>query len=239
MQRGALLLVLILSIPIGLMAQADYSYDYNTEFIWGINKNTSSGLIGGFIFKHSKAIGKDQFRTMGVELINIKHPNEVRLNSVITGNFFIWGKEIYMYSIRGQYGREIILFKKAPQQGIQINAQLAGGPSIGLMAPYYIEVASGSFRSEKVPYESGLYNFDQILGTGNLFQGLFESNVTIGVNLKSSLSFEFGAFKSNVSGVEMGFLVDAYAQKIEIIPEAKNNAIFPTAFITFYYGSRR
>ena len=239
MQKRVLLSLLILSFPFGLTAQNDYSYDYNTEIVWGINKNTSSGLIGGLIFKHSKAIGNDQFRTMGLELINVKHPNEVRLNSVITGNFFIWAKEIYLYSIRGQYGREIVLFKKAPQQGIQINAQFAGGPSIGLMAPYYIEVASGSFRSEKVPYKSGEYNFDQILGTGNLFQGLFESDVTIGINLKSSLSFEFGAFKSNVSGVEMGFLVDAYVQKVEIIPAAENRAVFPTAFITFYYGSRR
>ena len=113
--------------------------------------------------------------------------------------FFIWAKEIYLYSIRGQYGRELILFKKAPQQGIQINAQLAGGPSIGLKTPYYIEVTSGTFRSEKVPYKAGEYNFDQILGTGNLFQGLFESSVTVGLNVKSSLSFEFGAFKSNVS----------------------------------------
>lgn len=238
-RRGFILVLFVLSFPLGLLAQSTYSYDYNTEFIWGINKNTSSGLIGGFIFKHSKAIGNDQFRTMGLELINIKHPNEVRLNSVITGNFFIWAKELYLYSIRGQYGREIILFKKAPQQGIQINAQLSAGPSIGLMVPYYIEVASGSFRSDKVQYKAGEYNFDQILGTGNLFQGLFESDITIGLNLKSSMSFEFGAFKSNVSGVEMGFLLDAYVNKIEIIPAAENNAIFPTAFITFYYGTRR
>ena len=239
MRRGLIILVLLVSAPLLLLAQPGYNYDYNTEIVWGINKNTASGLIGGFIFKHSKAISDKQFRTLGIELVNIKHPNEVRLNSIVTGNFFIWAKEIYLYSIRGQYGREIILFKKAPQQGIQINAQLAGGPSIGLKAPYYIEVSSGNFRSEKVPYKSGEYNFEEIYGTGNLFQGLFQSNVTVGVNVKSSLSFEFGAFKSNVSGVEMGFLVDAYVNTVYIVPAAKNTAVFPTAFITFYYGSRR
>ena len=240
MRRAMILFVLMVSAPFGLLAQPPgYDSDYNTEFVWGINKNTASGLIGGFIVKHSKAISDNQFRTMGLELVNIKHPNEVRLNSQVTGNFFIWAKEIYMYSIRGQYGREVVLFKKAPQQGIQINAQLAGGPSIGLMTPYYIEIASGSFRSEKVPYKAGQYNFEEIYGTGNLFQGLFESDITVGVNVKTSLSFEFGAFKSNVSGVEMGFLVDAYVNTIYIVPAAKNNAVFPTAFITFYYGTRR
>jgi len=239
MRSVLILLVLLISAPIVMRAQPGHNYDYNTEIVWGINKNTSSGLIGGFIVKHSKAIGKRQFRTMGLEIVNVKHPNEVRLNSVITGNFFIWAKELYFYSIRGQYGREIILFKKAPQQGIQINAQIAGGPSIGVKAPYYIEISSGSFKSTKVPYKSGEYNFEEIYGTGNLFQGIFESSLTVGVNAKTSLSFEFGAFKSNVSGVEMGFLVDAYVNTVYIVPAAENSAVFPTAFITFYYGSRR
>ena len=42
----------------------------------------------------------------------------------------------------------------------------------------------------------------------NIFQGVFESGITVGLNLKSSLVFEFGTFKSNVTGIELGFLVD-------------------------------
>jgi len=213
--------------------------DYETELVWGVTKNTASGLIGGFVVKHAKQIKPGVYRILGGEIVNIKHPNEVRLNSIITGNFFIWAKEIYLYSIRGQYGREFILFRKAPQQGIQINALFAGGPSIGLKTPYYIEISKGGLQNAKVPYIAGQYNFDQIMGTGNLFQGLFQSGVTVGFNLKSSLAFEFGTFKSNVTGIELGFLVDAYVETIEIVPAASNNAIFPTAFITFYYGSRR
>ncbi len=228
--------LLIITKGIG---QSRYNYEYTKEFIWGINKNTSSGLIGGFIVKQSKAIKPGVYRTLGMEIVNIKHPNEVRLNSIITGNFFIWAKEIYLYSIRGQYGREYILFKKAPQQGIQVNVQFAGGPSIGIKAPYYIEIATGGFQSRKVPYKSGNYTFEQILGTGNIFQGLFESGITVGVNVKSSLLFEFGTFKSNVTGIELGFLIDAYIEKIKIVPAAENSVVFPTAFITFFYGSRR
>ena len=239
-KRSAIFFFMIFSLVITKgMAQYGYNYDYTTEFIWGINKNTSSGLIGGFIVKQSKAIKPGVYRTLGMEIVNIKHPNEVRLNSIITGNFFIWAKELYMYSIRGQYGREYILFKKAPQQGIQVNVQFAGGPSIGIKAPYYIGITTGGFQTKKVPYKAGDYNLDQILGTGNLFQGLFESGITVGVNVKSSLLFEFGTYKSNVTGIELGFLIDAYIEKIEIVPAAENSNVFPTAFISFFYGSRR
>lgn len=238
--RGVIFIIIVFPLVLNEgVAQSGYDYDYASEFIWGITKNTSSGLIGGVIAKQSKAIKPGVYRTLGMEIVNIKHPNEVRLNSIITGNFFIWAKELYLYSLRGQYGREYILFKKAPQQGIQVNVQFAGGPSIGIKAPYYIEITTGGFQSKKVPYIAGKYNFDQILGTGNLFQGLFESGITVGMNVKSSLLFEFGTFKSNVSGIELGFLIDAYIEKVEIVPAADNTAIFPTAFISFYYGKRR
>lgn len=238
-KRTLFLLVAVFVVTTESWSQRTGTQEYETEFVWGINKNTSSGLIGGIVAKHARQIKPGVYRVIGGELVNIKHPNEVRLNSIITGNFFIWAKELYLYSIRGYYGREYILFKKAPQQGIQINAIFAGGPSIGLKTPYYIEVSQGGIQSKKVPYKSGSYSFDQILGTGNLFQGLFESGITVGMNVKSSLAFEFGTFKSNVTGIELGFLVDAYIQKIEMVPAAENSAVYPTAFITFFYGSRR
>lgn len=234
-----LLLLVIFSISSYAQRNKDYDYEYERENVWGITKNTWSGLIGGFVYKNSKKIKSGVYRTLGGELVNVKHPNEVRYNSLITGNFFIWAKENYLYAIRGQYGREMILFKKAPQQGIQINGQLAVGPTIGLETPYYIQVATGNLGQAKVPYESGKYSFEQIMGTGNLFQGLFESKIVFGANFKGSLSFEFGAFKSNVTGLELGFLVDAYVREVEMVPAAKNYSIYPTAFLTFFYGSRR
>ena len=40
----------------------------------------------------------------------------------------IFGKSNYLYAIRLQYGRDIILFKKAPQQGVEIKLVTAIGP---------------------------------------------------------------------------------------------------------------
>jgi len=232
------LLSLFLVSPV--RAQDEEPYEYSTEFIWGVNKNTRDGLIGGVIFKHSSSIGRDRFRTLGLELVNVKHPQEFRFNS-FTGNTFIWAKQNYLYSIRGQYGRDWILFKKAPQQGVQINGSIAGGPTIGLVTPYYIEVQTAPGLSVNEPFDPEKHgnSFNNILGTGGIFQGLFESKVMLGLNLKSSLSFEFGTFKSNVTGFEVGLLVEAFTSEVILVPFAENQAIFPTAFITLFYGSRR
>jgi hypothetical protein len=205
-------------------SQTQDSYEYESEFIWGINKNTSGGLIGGFVFKKSRKLSDRLYETYGLEIMNVKHPQEVRRNSW-TGNFFIFGKSNYLYAFRFQYGRDIILFKKAPQQGVEIKGVFAVGPTIGIVAPYYVEWSQDGGQSFTVREQySSKIKPDQILGTGRLFEGLGESSLALGLNFKAALNFELGTLKSQVTGFEVGFLGDAYTKKIDISPEAKSYA---------------
>lgn len=230
-----IVVIFLFTILVGEQSFAqENDYDYTSESIWGINKNSASGLIGGFMFRISRSIKPNHYRTIGVELINVKHPAEARVISR-TGNYFIVGKTNHLFAIRGQYGRDIILYKKAPQQGVQITATGSIGPSFGLEAPYYIEYN----QFVKEPYDPAIHRIENITGSGFIFQGLFQSSIVVGLNLRAGLSFEFGTFKSNVSGFEIGALLDAYARKINMIPEADNYAIWPTVYITLFYGSRK
>jgi hypothetical protein len=229
-------------ISSGAIAQTQDSYDYQSEFTWGFNKNTSGGLIGGIVFKKARRISDRWFETFGLELMNVKHPLERRTNSIITGNFFIYGKSNYLYAVRLQYGRDLVLFKKASRQGVEIKSVFAVGPSIGIQAPYYVEYRVGDGINDGTTttgqYQPGM-NSNDILGTGRLFQGLGKSKIVPGLNLKAALNFELGTIKSQVTGFEAGFLVDAYAKKIELMPEAHNYGVFPTLFITLFYGGRK
>jgi len=222
-------------IPQLVKAQSDGNYEYTKEFTWGFNKNTNGGLLGGFVFKWGRALTDKMFQTYGFELVNVKHPKEFRYPTQ-SGSQFIWGKSNYLYSIRGQYGRDFLLFKKAPQQGVQINASLAAGPTIGIVAPYYVQTETGS---EQYVFGPSSPNRFQIVGTGRLFQGLGESKIKLGLNAKASLSFELGAFKSNLTGFEVGFLAEGFTGKIPIIPTQKNKAFYTSGFITIFYGLRK
>ena len=234
------IICIILIIPAKIFAQGDGNYDYSSEVIWGINKNTNSGLIGGFILKYGQEIKDGMFQTYGIEIVNVKHPKEFKYLSQFSGNSFIWAKQNYLYALRLQYGREMIFYKKAAQQGVQISGQVAGGPTLGILAPYYIEYnPGGSGGTVTEQFNPQRHNFNGIVGTGRLFQGIGESSIKPGVNAKVSLSFEFGTFKSNVTGFELGFMGELYTEEIVIIPTADNQAFFPSAFITLFYGNRR
>lgn len=225
----------------GLFAQTQDSYEYGSEFTWGISKNTSGGLIGGFVFKKARKLKNDKvLETFGLELMNVKHPQEVRRNSIQTGNLFIYGKTNYLYAVRLQYGRDYILFKKAPQQGVEIKGVFAIGPTIGVVAPYYVEYfpEGGGGYTAHAQYDPSI-SFDYIAGTGRLFEGLGQSKITPGANLKAALNFELGTLKSQVTGFEAGFLLDAYVKEVEMMPSSKNYAVFPTLFLTLFYGSRK
>src|SRR4030095_3827057 len=175
-EKFSLLTFFLVLIVAGTYGQTQDSYEYGSEFTWGINKNTSGGLIGGLVFKKARKLNDRWLETFGLELMNVKHPQEVRRSSSATGNFFIYGKSNYLYAVRLQYGRDLILFKKAPQQGAEIKAIFAVGPSIGVVAPYYVEYypdQSGRVTLRS-PWDPSI-DIGQIGGTGRVFEGLGES----------------------------------------------------------------
>jgi hypothetical protein len=228
-----------LAVSTTAAAQTQDSYDYQSEFTWGINKNTYGGLIGGFVFKKAHKLNDRVLETFGLEIMNVKHPQEVRQHSQSTGNFFIFGKSNYLYALRFQYGRDVIIFRKAPQQGVEIKAVGAIGPSIGIVAPYYIErAADGGFVTIREQYNPGI-EATEIYGPGRLFEGLGDSKLKIGANVKAAINFELGTTKSQVTGFEAGMLLDTYSSKVIMVPTARNYAVYPTLFFTLFYGGRK
>lgn len=233
--------LLLLSFSIESFAQREDigNYEYDKEYMFGINKNTNGGLIGGFVFKAGTRIDDTQFSFWAVEFSNVKNPKEIRYSTVL-GNSYIFGKSNYLYAIRPQYGREIILFKKAPNQGVQVSALAAVGPSFGLIAPYYIEYALNRVETVREQYDPEIHQSRfNILGTGRLFEGIGQSEFAIGANLKAALSFEFGVFRSNATGLELGYMLEGFTKEIPLIPTTENRQLFQSVYFTFFYGFRQ
>ena len=233
--------LLLLTFSIESFAQREDigNYDYDKEYMFGINKNTNGGLIGGFVLKVGTRIDDTQFSFWALEFSNVKNPKEIRYNTVL-GNSYIFGKSNYLYSIRPQYGREIILFKKAPNQGVQVSALAAVGPTFGLIAPYYIEYAMNRVETVREQYDPEVHQSRfNILGTGRLFEGIGQSEFAFGANLKAALSFEFGVFRSNATGLELGYMLEGFTKEIPLIPTTENRQLFQSVYFTFFYGFRQ
>ena len=68
------LLISLCCVSLQLRAQDDNVYEYNQEYIWGVSKNSNSGLIGGVAGKYSRQISKGKFQSFGLEIVNVKNP---------------------------------------------------------------------------------------------------------------------------------------------------------------------
>ena len=110
------LLIGLCCASLQLWAQDDNVYEYNQEYIWGVSKNSNSGLIGGVAGKYSRQISEGKFQSFGLEIVNVKNPKELRRSSNTTGNSYLFGKTNYLFSVRPQYGREWVVFKKPPSR---------------------------------------------------------------------------------------------------------------------------
>jgi len=236
----------ILAVFLGLTVSGIYAqrddvgdYNYDIEVLFGINKNTNGGLIGGFSFKYGMRIDDATFQFFGLDLANVKHPKEVRYNTIL-GNSYIFGKSNYLYSIRPYYGRELILFKKAPQQGVQVSVLGAVGPSLGLIAPYIIEYQVSRIETVREQFDPEIHQSRfNILGPGRVFEGIGRSDLAIGANAKAAVNFEFGVFRSNVTGLELGYQIEGFNKEIPLMPTVDNRQFFQSVYFTFFYGFRK
>ena len=219
-----------------LRAQED-DYDYKEEISYGLTTNTSSGLIGGIMFKYAKAVSNRQYARFGVELVNVKHERERRSNQNSFQSSFIKDKAFYLFALRPHYGREWVLFRKAPEDGVQLNFFGAVGPSIGITKPYYVRYGSTPSEAVSVPYTSDLID-NNIQGAGGFAEGFDRLRFFPGAHTRAGFSFEFGKFNNSVMGIELGVQAEIYAKQIIIMPRAGGDRFYSAAFFTLYYGNK-
>lgn len=213
---------------------------YNEEFTYGINFNSNAGLIGGFTFKWAYAKGTSQYQGFGFELVNVKHPKEYRFRNDNSGNTFLAYKTNYLFVFRPFYCRELVLFRKAAEEGVHVNALLAAGPSIGMLKPYhvlYLNTGQSPQSAYSVKYTSDL-NMNQIYGIGSLTDGIENSKYSLGVHTRASITFEFGQIKNSVIGLEAGILLEKFTREQKILEYAPNKSFFTSTFFTLYYGKK-
>lgn len=214
--------------------------EYENEFTLGLNANSNSGLIGGFNFTYSRKRSPKTWHYYSLEVVNVRHEKEIKLSTINSSSFFP-GKTNYLFSIRPSYGRVINLFKKYPEDGVRLNFNYAGGPTIGLLKPYFIEynfLESGNNIVRDVAYDPTEHTIDRIQGDSGLLFNLNESRFKLGAHLRTALNFEYGPFPDMMIGVEAGSTFEVFASEIILNQNMNNRQFYPAFFFHLYYGYR-
>ncbi len=237
--------------PIGTAPSDEQSY--RKEFVFGANFNTQGGLLGGAMVRSGRVLDADWLRFWSLEGVMLKNAKEERMNTSVGGSYIV-RKTNYAFSLRPSIGLQKVLFRKAPDAGVQVNGLLSAGPSFGLLLPYYITY-DRTYAQTGIPtpatdeivveqYDPNKHIFNAaILDKGPLFSGIGQTQVVPGFHLRGGLSFEYGRYRDAVTGLEVGFLLDAYTKRLLILSpfsdgDGLNRQLFPSVYLTLYFGQR-
>ncbi len=212
---------------------------FKKEIFGGVNFNTNGGLIGGVNLNYFHNYSDNHFNVIGLEIVQVKHFKSLRVSSLTTGNSFIIGKHNYLSVIRPQFGHAWRIFEKAPQDGARLNLVISGGPSFGLLTPYYYSVQDDDGVKSNVTTSDLLTSSKfQVLNSSGFFHAPEETTLQMGANLKTVLNIEFGIFKGSISGIEIGWTLEAYPNAPLILENEVQQKVFNALSLTLFYGSR-
>ena len=243
--------------PVAPQAMPSDEQSYQRETVFGVNFNTQGGLIGGVNVRVARVIDERWLRFWSLEGVSFKSPKEESIINTAGGSYKRY-KANYAFALRPSIGVQRVLFRKAADAGVQVNGLLSGGPSLGLLMPYYISYdytwarngASQPSNTDNIvdeAYDPARHTEKYIIDRAPLFSGIAKTTVVPGVHLRGALSFEYGRYRDAVAGAEVGFLLEAYTKRLLILnPPAipgvdtnnLNNQFFPSVYLTLYFGRR-
>ena len=230
---------------------------YNKEFVFGINFNTQGGLLGGASVRSSRVLDDRNLRFWMLEGVMLKNAKEQRVTNPYVGGSYIASKTNYGFVLRPSFGLQHVLFRKAADAGVQVNALVSAGPSLGLLMPYYISYdrtfavgqSQYNLSTDEIvneQYDRTKHNVElAILDHGPLFSGIGQTQVVPGAHFRGALSFEYGRYRDAVAGLEVGFVVEAFTRRMVMLSpdpnlatDQLNRQFFPSVYLTLYFGHR-
>jgi hypothetical protein len=222
--------------------------------VFGVNFNSQGGLLGGASIRSARVLDDEWLRFWSLEGVMLKTAKEQQEGTELGGSY-VKRKLNYAFALRPSYGVQRVLFRKAADAGVQVNGLLSAGPSIGLLMPYYIVYDRTTALSGGVPnpqtddivteqYDPAKHpNLNGILDRGPLFSGIGQTKFVPGFHVRGGFSFEYGRYRDAVTGVEAGFMVEAYAKRLLVLSptterDQLNRQFFPSVYLTLYFGHR-
>ncbi|MES2478515.1 MAG: hypothetical protein V4561_05485 [Bacteroidota bacterium] len=225
-----------------------------------ITKETSAGLrlnTDGWtaFFERGRVKAQDvkrmdmfhDVRIFQIEFSERRHPKELRMygwdRDRQSDEMYVFGKINNFYALKFNWGMRKMLAGKPYPKAVSVHWVYAGGLSLGLLKPYYVNAYNGVGQREMMKYstENSPYflNALNVVGAGGFSQGIGEIKIKPGLHLKTALHFDYASDKFLVSAVEIGTTAEIYASKIELMASQKATPFFFNLYAGIQFGKRK
>jgi len=164
--------------------------------------------------------------------------------NVYTTHPYVYGKQNIFYQARLGLGQRYLIGSKANKNGVEVSALYLGGFSMGILRPYYLQVYvdSSSNATEYIRYtgsnKTQFLDAYNILGGTGLQKGWNELKWVPGLYARVGMRFDWAAFNSLVSALEVSVSGQYYFQDITIMVDNKPQKFFLNASVGLMFGKK-
>lgn len=229
-----------------LTTDADFKRQvYERAHSFGLNFH-SRGYAANF--RYSKFVDGYTLRGFEIELTKLRHPKEVLTSNDVFGNTrgFVVGRTNSFYSLRLGIVQENILFDKTDKSTVSIAWVNAGGLSLGLLKPIYLQVQRlGPQDNEPFlsieRYEGGLPP-GNIRGEANFLKGFNEIALRPGIYYKSGVAFDYQLMDDRITSLEVGVAYDYFFADVPIFYDPDKNinwSGFFQIYLSVNFGTKK
>lgn len=230
-----------------------------------ITKEISAGLRlntdgWGFFLETGKAKSEDlkridmfhDVRIMQFEFNERRHPKELRMygwdRDRQSDKMYAFGKLNNFYSLKFNMGNRKMIAGKPYPKSVSVHWVYAGGVTIGLLKPYYVDAYISHDNGASYALESVKYSADNsasflnplyVVGSSGFGKGLGETKIIPGLHLKTALHFDYTPDKFKVAAIEVGATGEFYAKKIEMVANQKAVPYYFNLYASIQFGKRR
>lgn len=243
MKKLLIIIIFFNSCASLIFAQGDLNVQqkvfFRNERSFGFMLN-SDGM--GISYREAKRVDFLNKRFFEIEAGTLKHPREYRMSNPLyqTPGTFVFGKLNSTFFIRGSYGHQRELFKKADLGGIAIRYFYEGGPVFALYKPIYYKIlypiSPYEFEIRKEKIDVNVHQPYDIYSRAAFTTGLSETKILPGLFAKGGFNFEYSKEDKVIHAVEVGAQINAFPKKIPIMATTDNKAIFFSIFVSYRFG---
>jgi len=222
---------------------------FNRQNVFGIRLASD-----GYGISFEKGYFRTPTRTVLWELeLNEKHsPKEHHISAQSDGFDFssvVPYKENNLFEFKAAIGQQILIGGKGNKNGVAVTVLYAGGLTLGMLKPYYLDISSISGASNQQTYAQFANDStpgDQITGAAGILIGWDNLTIKPGINAKQAMRFDYGRLNTTVAAIEVGVTEEFFSGKMPIMydPPGFGNSsppkqFFFNAYVSIHFGSRK
>jgi len=249
--RKIIVLLIALFFAGSAKAQLETSADfrrqvYDREYTFGVVGHSRGYAISGRYLKFIDGYNK---QGLEIDISKLRHPKEVKVQPVATGGRgFVWNRINSLYTLRGGYVREQILYDKTDKGTVSISWIYSGGLSLGLLKPVYLNVRRRVESTTLVEEVAVRYNPEELetstlIGEANFFKGIGETKIRPGLYAKMGINFDYQLIEEKVTALEVGVIFDHFFTEVPIFYEPNDEDVnwagFFQMYVQFNFGFRK